>query len=562
MALCININLISRCWATCLAISSGGGGRGMAQTGLNPRSRSIERDCQRLSAFLVLIASVLVFSIIGGCIGPDDSFVPEDVGSAQPQSEPGSSIPTLGAPCKAFKIPSLALGTEASYAVEGKFSTVQQPQPFLDMSVFGEPWSSRIPDFPEGSRIDVGVAKETQPRIDQWGYMVQANQIAYWAQVPGSEVKVHFLDEWVDAINGTYIQDHTRIRSVVDGHVQNTAMTTRIGRPGTLFSSVLWGETLDHGWTLSNVFPGQWFTPVTSEGDVGEVHYSVQGLGMIGGNCAAHIRVDVDWPSWQNQSIGARLTNYSADLFVEQTSSLPVWLMVTGIDPTGRRVSFEMNRTDYTVGVEDQAIAKAGPGEKETSRYSPLETRDGIPMDNECRWGTCVHQAFDRVRKHPEAAKWLIENPQAEVRFILHKYADPSSNYFDEWVFGWEAGGQDMVAIHNTFRTGDVPQIFVNFHDSEHPIPPHVAKMLSLDDMAEIHENVFEAPPEFLVCSFKEPGGTCSINSHLGRGEARLLSETDWSTWLKLSGVLLDYQTGRIHQINTYDPATLGPSYF
>ncbi len=494
---------------------------------------------------VVLLAPFLLVVLLAGCMSAPAPTPPNNAGDPSP--------------CESFAIPAIREGASYRYNASGAFMPPAIRTDWIDWRALDpnttiKPWDP----LPQGSLIEYQVAS-TQPRMDQRGRMVPSHQVAIWIKHPSFDEPIHAYDQWIDNKQGIPVNVHYRSSqwdqaSWGDEVIKTSAQLTREGYPHLLLAPQFWQKPFEPETTQSLPISPEYYFP-DSDPSPGKLHAAIGSITRnTDDSCQVKIQVDIDWPLQDRVDIEAAIAPFRMELTFWEGLSLPtrvhaIWNQDE--DPQ----EFHLQLVSHDVG-SGASLPPPRPPLPIESQLEISDTVDGLPQDATCAYETCLHDAVDAIRLHPDAILWFQQHPDATLHSLsFSQYR--TEMYEHRWTVRWIENHAVMEAHYFRFVNSSNGQVIINSESSNDPQPEMVPQLVTIDALAQVHRNVFGGDPEWLICYlFHQP--ECGVNTMFGAG-ANQPFEPDPGLRIQ-PGVQIDMVTGRIHQIDTWDSAILGPS--
>jgi hypothetical protein len=437
-------------------------------------------------------------------------------------------------------IPIPRVGSKSTYQAIGQYIS---PNSYEYVAAWDSETEHQLrPRFTGEEELVITIG-EAEPRVNHRAELEPAHRISYERNL--NESSVVLFDEWINT-DGALLQLHMRQVWFLGEMAKQFHYQSYTDRPAAFGSNILWGQTIGPSWEFSTEFEGGQYGPTHRMPGSGEIQASVSMIGLNENeDCEAEILLSVTWPNEEN-SWAKSFSEFTARYLVQDGLAWPSTINMTWVDGG----QFYLENQNQMIGAGEFVVPYSGGYFMEDHLVSS-PTKNGWPVDEECKFGTCLATAEFFIRGNARAAEWFLSNPDYVPYKLDHFDADPDSYYDDAWALEWQSGSNILQGIFVSI-TDSAGQVFINKKTAEDPMPLWHDELISIDDLAFVHEQVFGGEPEVLFCRLDFE---CGVNTHIGAGRPRLLSDGEGSTSTPVGAVVGLH--GTMYQIDTIDPSLL-----
>jgi hypothetical protein len=470
---------------------------------------------------------VLLFTLLslGGCV------------TDEPPITPPAEI--VDDPCE-VNVPIPRVGGKSTYQAIGQYIS---PNSYEYVAAWDNESKHQLrPRFTGEEELVITIG-EAEPRVNHRAEVEPAHRISYERNL--NESSVVLFDEWIN-MDGVLLQLHMRQAWFSGELARQFHYQSYTDRPAAFGSNIFWGQSIDVNWSFSTKFEGGQYGGTHRMPGSGEIQASVSKIRVNEtGVCEAEIRLSVTWPNEEN-SLAKSFSDFTASYLVQDSLSWPSKINMTWVDGG----QFYLENQKQTAGSGESLTPFAGGYLMENHAMSS-PTVNGWPVDAECEFGTCLATAEFFIQLNAEAAEWFLTNPDFVPYKLLHFGADPDSYYDDVWSLEWQSGSNILQGIFVSIADS-AGQVFIEEKTTGNEMPLWHDELISIDDLAFVHEQVFGGEAEVLSCQLNLD---CGVNTHVGAAFPRLFSDGAGSG-STLLGAIIGLQ-GTLYQIDTLEPALL-----
>lgn len=451
-------------------------------------------------------------------------------------------LPSAGTTCTGVEVPPLRGGARYTYAAEGRYQRLHDTQPSA-MWEYWYPNTSRETGpitFRSGDELTIAAGSGTEQRMGILGNQHEARQVTHWVDPVEESEPAPVIDVWLDADEGTIVQDYDRVAQTLGGpmHFMHFALRQQ---PALLGMPLLWNHTVEVGDSATYTYlkiPGTADSPKEPRRFEYEVD-AVRPVSQEPDACMARLRIslttwDATWDVWEGT------------LVVRDDRALPVRYTVEGRNTRDEPLDLSLQRVERGSGEPFAAVGELpegiAPDEPGLASGPP---DDGFLPRGEPVFETPYDDAVRRIRDEDEAKRWFEDHPQAQPYDVEHTVGSPNESEKEQWSIHWADAASDdrlsgiVVRYDPMFPTVQSEySVSVSTGSNEWTVPStDNVSWASLPAVADAFETLYGEDLEVLFCRMpklecglgtRESVGSSSAGHSGSVGGLRVWFEKGW----------------------------------